>query len=254
MPAGSHFDELLEQAAGFPGCKDCTFRETGASALCFACASRDLNPPDDESCLICDQTLPPSGICVNNWCSEPVSIRHFQTVWAVAKHTGQLRTKIHAFKYSNRHGWAQIFGRILVGYLDETADAFREYGLITGVPGFVDPPRTYDPVSLMLARAASEAGDRWPFDVTDPAAIIKTSATPSMTTTSSLTERKELARTQLREALQVPDPSRVDGIRVLVVDDVFTEGSTLREVARALLAAGAMEVSGLVLARQPWQP
>jgi predicted amidophosphoribosyltransferase len=34
---------------------------------------------------------------------------------------------------------------------------------------------------------------------------------------------------------------------------VFTEGSTMREVARALVQAGADEVSGLTLARQPWQ-
>ena len=34
---------------------------------------------------------------------------------------------------------------------------------------------------------------------------------------------------------------------------MFTEGSTLREVARALLQAGADEVAGLTLARQPWQ-
>jgi predicted amidophosphoribosyltransferase len=39
---------------------------------------------------------------------------------------------------------------------------------------------------------------------------------------------------------------------VLVIDDVFTEGSTLREVARALVTAGATEVAGLALTRQPW--
>ena len=39
----------------------------------------------------------------------------------------------------------------------------------------------------------------------------------------------------------------------MVIDDVFTEGSTLREVARALMLAGAEEVAGLTLARQPWR-
>ena len=38
----------------------------------------------------------------------------------------------------------------------------------------------------------------------------------------------------------------------MVIDDVFTEGSTLREVTRALILAGADEVAGLTLARQPW--
>jgi predicted amidophosphoribosyltransferase len=45
----------------------------------------------------------------------------------------------------------------------------------------------------------------------------------------------------------------VAGARILVLDDVLTEGSTLREVARALRHAGAREVAGLVLARPAWR-
>ncbi len=65
-------------------------------------------------------------------------------------------------------------------------------------------------------------------------------------------DRQRLARGPLRQALLVPDPERLVGARVLVVDDVLTEGSTLREVARALRLAGAEEVAGLVLARPVW--
>ena len=42
------------------------------------------------------------------------------------------------------------------------------------------------------------------------------------------------------------------GKRILVYDDVYTEGLTLREVARSLRDAGAVEVSEVVLARQPY--
>ena len=49
-----------------------------------------------------------------------------------------------------------------------------------------------------------------------------------------------------------PDPELVRGKRILVYDDVYTEGLTLREVARALRNAGAVEVSEVVLARQPY--
>jgi predicted amidophosphoribosyltransferase len=46
----------------------------------------------------------------------------------------------------------------------------------------------------------------------------------------------------------------VEGRSVLVYDDVFTEGFKIREVGRALLQAGATEVSEVVLARQPRPP
>jgi predicted amidophosphoribosyltransferase len=51
----------------------------------------------------------------------------------------------------------------------------------------------------------------------------------------------------------VVQPGKVTGKRVLVYDDVFTSGTTLRVVAQKLLAAGAKEVDGVVLARQPFR-
>jgi predicted amidophosphoribosyltransferase len=66
-------------------------------------------------------------------------------------------------------------------------------------------------------------------------------------------DRKEIAEGQLRAALKVTSPDAVAGKRILIVDDVFTEGFTIREVARALILAGAVEVSEIVLAREPWQ-
>jgi ComF family protein len=45
------------------------------------------------------------------------------------------------------------------------------------------------------------------------------------------------------------DPRLVKGKRVLLVDDIMTSGATLREATRALFAAGAAQVSALVVAR-----
>ena len=41
------------------------------------------------------------------------------------------------------------------------------------------------------------------------------------------------------------------GARVLLVDDLFTTGSTASECARTLLAAGASDVTCVTLARTP---
>ena len=62
--------------------------------------------------------------------------------------------------------------------------------------------------------------------------------------------RRAIAEHSLRKALAVPRPDLVAGRRVLVLDDVYSEGFSLREMARVLVAAGAAEVAGLVLARR----
>ena len=45
----------------------------------------------------------------------------------------------------------------------------------------------------------------------------------------------------------------IDWAEVIVFDDTFTTGLTLREVALALRGAGAEEVCGVTLMRQPWR-
>lgn len=60
-------------------------------------------------------------------------------------------------------------------------------------------------------------------------------------------------QTNLHQALVVlpADHARVQGQRVVVIDDIMTTGASLREAARALLQAGAHSVTGVVLARTP---
>jgi predicted amidophosphoribosyltransferase len=50
-------------------------------------------------------------------------------------------------------------------------------------------------------------------------------------------------------AFKVPDPAKVAGKRVVLLDDVLTTGATVEACARALKRAGAAGVHVLVLAR-----
>ena len=100
--------------------------------------------------------------------------------------------------------------------------------------------------------AQEQLAPGWPFAV-NPPVIVKTTETPSMARVATYQERKANAEGPVRASLHVLDPTRVVGRSIVVVDDVFTDGLTLREVARALRAAGAAAVYGVALARQRYQ-
>jgi len=56
-------------------------------------------------------------------------------------------------------------------------------------------------------------------------------------------------RTNLKNAFAVMKPQYIKGKKILLIDDVFTTGTTVNECARVLKKAGASEVMVLTLAR-----
>ncbi|PRH80741.1 hypothetical protein C6N75_02250 [Streptomyces solincola] len=67
-------------------------------------------------------------------CGLPEAERGFSRVDAVAMYSGALRDKIHKLKYEGRAGWAMIFGRLLVGWMDSHPEAMRGVDYIVGNP------------------------------------------------------------------------------------------------------------------------
>jgi predicted amidophosphoribosyltransferase len=148
-----------------------------------------------------------------------------------------------------------LFGRVLIGFLEENAEVFRQLDVITASPTYTGPGgRDFDHTRLVLVKAAAEEwpGEAWPFDITGEPLIVKTEGTPSMVGHNAR-DRRGIAQGPIRAALRVTRPDDIRGRRVLVYDDVFTDGLTLNEAARALRRAGAAEVCGIALARQPYR-
>jgi predicted amidophosphoribosyltransferase len=245
--------KLDRPPAGFAACANCAYRDTGTAPICFACAAEHTEAVPADSCQVCDLPCKSGEDCGNPICGW--EDRYFTRVRAISMRTGQMQWAISRYKYDGKWGWRAIFGRILVGYLGEHAEEFAGYDAITPSPTYTGEgaERDFDHTRLILEAAAIEEPIRWPFEYD---LIVKEVATDRFASKGSVKpwrERKQIAEGPLRDALRVPDPARVAGRRILVFDDVFTEGFTIREVAKALIEAGAAEVSQVVLARQPFR-
>lgn len=159
---------------------------------------------------------------------------------------------ISRYKYGGDLRLAGVFAGMIARYVQSHPTWFEEFDVVTSVPTYIGPGarRDWDPMDAIVGAMADRLRGRWQVA---RRAVEKTAETPAMAGLS-WAGRQAVARTALRPSLRVPDQSVVAGRQVVVVDDVLTDGSTLREVALALRRAGATDVAGLVLARLPWSP
>lgn len=237
---------LLEpQPAGFPDCAGCPYRATGTPAICFSCANGGAHPAVEAACPVCAQELPADGPCANTVCTY--EDRWFSGIYTVSARPEQMWDAICRYKYDEDRSWSVVLGRILTGFLEERRADLEQYDLITAGALYVGPRanRLWDHLRLILDAAGTD-GPTWPFA---PDLITKAAPTGQFLGRSVQT-RRAIAEHSLRNALAVPEPHRVVGRRVLVLDDVYSEGFSLREMARVLRLAGAAEVAGLVFARK----
>jgi predicted amidophosphoribosyltransferase len=200
-------------------------------------------------CAVCGQVLD-ARRCPNRWCRRPD--RAFSVVFSVGLHQGALRHAISRYKYRGERGLADVFASMLADFVTGNDTWFEEFDLITAVPSYrgAGAHRGWDAVGTVVERLAGRLGPSWSVQ---PGLLAKRRETPAMTGLG-WPDRQRVATGPLRTALAVNDPSAVAGRQILVVDDVLTEGGTMREVARALRGAGAGDVAGLVLARPAWSP
>lgn len=92
--------------------------------------------------------------------------------------------------------------------------------------------RGFNQTELLARKIGKELGVK-----VDCGALVRTRDTPHQT---ELT--KEERERNLACVFQVSDPRKVEGKNILLVDDVYTTGTTSKECTRALLDAGAVRV------------
>lgn len=198
----------------------------------------------DGRCEVCREPLL-DGTCPNTVCRLPD--REFSRLYTVSESAEEAWDLIYRFKYDEQKDLADTLGRMLVEFLEDHRAELQRFEVLTPTALYIGPraQRLWDYLQVIL-EAAQRIDQGWPFETE---VITKVQPTGRFLGIG-VEERRRIAEGELRSALRVPDPGRVEGRRVLVVDDAYSEGFTLREMARALRQAGAVEVAGLVFARR----
>lgn len=229
---------LLEALAElfFPAhCLGCG-RQLASSRLPLLCASCGtgislISPPNCPCC-----GAPGS----DNIC--PLCLHHsfaFDRARSLLIYQEPIRSLIHQLKFSGSLAGLSSFATLAK---EVTPDAlFHEPDFILPVPLHIQRLRWRGfNQSLLLAKVCFPA---WRKKI-EPDLLQRHRATVPQTQLDGVTRRSNLDG-----AFSLPAPELVRGRNVLLVDDVFTTGSTLDECAKVLRAAGAAEIAAFTLAK-----
>ncbi len=194
----------------------------------------------DEICYvsepICKYCGKPIRDEISDSCADCAKRKHhFEQGRAVYVYDGPTKEAMYRFKYSNRRRYADIFA----------ADACRMYepwirhnriDLIVPIPmnRKKERRRGYNQAAVL----AKELGRRLDLPVEIRAVERSEDTTPQKEL--SVSERRE----NLKNAFNI-GKSVVKSKRILLIDDIYTTGSTMDAVSGTLLASGADKVYGL---------
>ncbi len=246
----------------------------GKSGLCVEPAGLSASPPGlldmvasylfPRRCLFCREVLPTSNrypLCpaclqyykpggrICPWCegffrerascSCPVEEMPLRGLFVIALYDSRWRRLIHDLKYRNRRAVIAPLAAWLAGEI--TAHAYCAPDLIVPVP--LHPARErergYNQAALLARHIARF--------LKTPARnlLIKDKQTRSQTSISRR-ERQENVRGAFRCL-----PGDYAGMTILLVDDVYSTGSTMKEAASVLCSTGAV-VYGAAVAYNPY--
>jgi len=228
--------EPLIRISRLPVCENCL----GAihpieGGLCSICGERLTSPHafagenGEVRCGLCRRTEPPYARAV-----------------AYGSYEGGLRDLIHMLKYQQVRPAGNVLGRMLAEVLAELEPSFRDAKvLVIPVPlhrsklrqrGFNQAEQV-----ARLALKLSPSRDRYLLCSDGLERVRETQSQTGLT--------RHQRRENLRGAFRVAHPEQVSGREILLVDDVFTTGTTASECARILRRAGATRVWVATVAR-----
>lgn len=235
------FEPLRALASLFypPLCAACSQPVTQADYLCASCTAK---APRIQAPFCAKCSEPFAGAITETFSCANCAHRtlHFEAAVCAYRSRGIVRQIVHHFKYDGQQHLRHPIADWLADTLDDPRLQGRRFDIIVPVP--LHPARKRERgfnqaellAELLSARAAVPSCE-----------VLQR---VRYTTTQTAFDRAERME-NLHDAFRLRKNANVRGLRVLLVDDILTTGSTLSECARVLKASGAMTVHAATAAR-----
>ena len=188
----------------------------------------------ETRCLLCQRADPP-----------------FERAVAYGSYDGELRDLIHLLKFQQVRPAAAVLGRMLAETIANLEQAMPVGTLFSSKITVIPVPlhmrkraqRGFNQAEMIARDALKQLSRPKRFDMCSGVLL------RSRETGSQIGLTRHQRRENMRGAFAVSDPTRILNRDILLIDDVYTTGTTASECARVLRRAGAARVWVATVAR-----
>lgn len=226
----------------FPSfCKLCgvLLERPGERVVCSGCLAR-LRPRRSSYCVSCGRFFEEPGephLCASCLEQRPPFSHHR----SCGLYQGLLKDLILLFKYHNHKVLGKELGEYAFQTLGREESLWWKTDLLLPVPLH---PRRRSQRGFNQSQVLAEELSRRRKVPLAKKVLLKTKNNRPQTSLEA-----DDRRANVKGAFGVRRTARIDGKIVLLVDDVYTTGATIRECSRVLREAGAKDVRALTIAR-----
>ena len=224
-----------------PLCLGCRKHITSSLVLCNVC-EQNITIRGSFSCSQCNSRLP----TIQNTCHPN---EQFTLAAATSYDNNVIRALIHAFKYGGTKDVLTPLSNIIQQYTSSTIESWKlvlENCVVIPIPLYRrrERVRGFNQAALIaevfiqhlqgIGNLLIEYGN-----------LIKIKNTKSQTELGNYEKRIQ----NIADSFTLKHPERIAGKNIILVDDVFTSGATLREEVSVLKRAGAQKIIAFVIAK-----
>ena len=215
-------------------CCGIPIEKTELYSLCHACRIQMLEKKMNK-CVICGRFFSGKGkdvLCMDCSAKEP----SFSKGITCTIYDDQVKKMIYNFKYGGKSYLKEPLGQIMWSQIEQSVG----FDVVISVPMHPKKKkaRGYNQAELIALEIAALSGKEFCKDC-----LIRTKNTIPM---SGLTIEERTRN--IKDVFYVNKPRTVEGKSVVLVDDIYTTGSTTGECGRMLFMAGAKKVYVLTFA------
>jgi ComF family protein len=191
-------------------------------------------------CSLCGQPFSEPGVSDHMCGACLLAAPAFSVARALGQYERVLMDVIHRFKYGGKTSLGERLGKFMADFSYPSL-AITDYSLIMPVP--LHPRRLKQRGFNQAVILAREISRRFSvhLDFVSLQRIVFTEPQVGL--------GKDMRERNIRGAFRVADAGRIRDEKIILVDDVYTTGSTVKECARILMKSKAEKVAVLTLAR-----